>query len=197
MNTLEKQFEHHFQVIRNKRFREGIGLGNEVPFFISTFPAEDQVEADKLISFLHQRLLNEGIPIILINLFELCIDFLENEGVLEDYIEHEPNINKNNFLHDLGSELNIETNLTPKIMELVAKEPQSILFINGVGQVYPLIRTHSILSNLQTIARNQPTVLFFPGIYKQNKGVGSVLDLFGKLDEDRYYRAFSLNEHEI
>jgi len=197
MNTLEKQFEHHFQVIRSQRFRDGIGLGNEVPFFISTFPAEDQVEADKLISFLHQRLLNEGIPIILINLFELCIDFLENEGVLEDYIEHEPNINKNNFLHDLGSELNIETNLTPKIMELVAKEPQSILFINGVGQVYPLIRTHSILSNLQTIARNQPTVLFFPGIYKQNKGVGSVLDLFGKLDEDRYYRAFSLNEHEI
>jgi len=117
--------------------------------------------------------------------------------VLDNYINLESEIDKKDFLHDLGSELNIETNLTPKIMELVAKEPQSILFISGVGQVYPLVRTHSILSNLQRIVRNQPTVLFFPGIYKQNKGVGSVLDLFGLLDEDRYYRAFSLNEYEI
>ena len=49
MSVLEKQFNQHFEVISSRRFREGAGLGNEVPFFISTFPAEKQNEASMLI----------------------------------------------------------------------------------------------------------------------------------------------------
>ena len=56
MNALEKQFEHHFQVIKSRKFLEGGGLGNDVPFFISTFPPEYQTETDKLIDLLLKRL---------------------------------------------------------------------------------------------------------------------------------------------
>ena len=69
MNDLEKQFEHHFQVISSSKFREGSGLGNEVPFFISTFPPEQQVEADKLSDLLTKRLKKEGVLVKTINLF--------------------------------------------------------------------------------------------------------------------------------
>ena len=49
MNALEKQFEHHFQVIKSQKF-EG-GLGNDVPFFISTF-LQKPTKTDKLIDLL-------------------------------------------------------------------------------------------------------------------------------------------------
>ena len=197
MSTLEKQFEHHFQVIRSSRFRDGVGLGNEVPFFIGTFPPEKQVEVDKYIGILQQRLRNDGIPVILINLFQFCIKLLEQDGVLEDYLKYELRTGKPDFLQALNSELTVESRLAPAILEMMGKDTESMLFISGVGAVYPVIRTHTILTNLQSMGRKQPTILFFPGIYSHKNGVGSTLDLFGKLNEDRYYRAFSLNQYQI
>ena len=58
MTELEKQFDHHFKVICSSQFQKGAGLGNEVPFFISTFPPEKQTEADKLIKILKTYLYN-------------------------------------------------------------------------------------------------------------------------------------------
>ena len=76
-------------------------------------------------------------------------------------------------------------------------DDESILFITGVGAVYPVIRTHTILTNLQKLGREKPTILFFPGLYTFKDGRGSALDLFGRLNEDRYYRAFNLNDYSI
>jgi len=197
MNAIEKQFEHHFQVIRSERFRQGLGLGNEVPFFISSYPPEQQIQVDESISYLLKRLNQEGISVKLIDLFEFCIDLLEKEGVLDDYLEHEKEVTKQEFLQNLSAELNVENKLSPIIKQLGEEEPESILFLSGVGAIFPLIRTHTILTNLQSLGRSQPTVLFFPGIYRHDNRVGSVLDLFGILNEDRYYRAFSLNEYQI
>ena len=84
MSVLEKQFNQHFEVISSRRFREGSGLGNEVPFFISTFPAEKQNEASMLIDKLEKRLNLEGIPVMTINLFQLCVKLLEDDGVLDE-----------------------------------------------------------------------------------------------------------------
>ncbi len=172
-------------------------MGNEVPFFISSYPPEQQIQVDESISYLLKRLNQEGISVKLIDLFEFCIDLLEKEGVLDDYLEHEKEVTKQEFLQNLSAELNVENKLSPIIKQLGEEEPESILFLSGVGAIFPLIRTHTILTNLQSLGRSQPTVLFFPGIYRHDNRVGSVLDLFGILNEDRYYRAFSLNEYQI
>ena len=72
-----------------------------------------------------------------------------------------------------------------------------ILLLTGVGQVYPFIRTHSVLNNLQRVAKDYPTLLFFPGEYTFNEGRGQSLDLFGVLNEDKYYRAFNIMEYKL
>jgi hypothetical protein len=67
-----------------------------------------------------------------------------------------------------------------------------VLFLSGVGEVFPYIRSHNVLNNLQSTAKEKPTVLFFPGSYTFTQISGSSLDLFGRLRDDRYYRAFNI-----
>jgi hypothetical protein len=197
MNELERQFDHHYRVIRSQGFLGGQGLGNEVPFFISTFPAERQLQADELILSLYRRLRNEGMPLLKINLLELCLELLEREGVLEEYLRMEPEMKKPELKESLTAELDVPRVLAPEIGRRLKEEAYQALFLTGVGPVYPFLRSHNLLTNLQSIAKSQPTILFFPGRYTFVDGVGSSLDLFGMMNEDRYYRAFHLNHYHL
>jgi len=62
-----------------------------------------------------------------------------------------------------------------------------LILMSGVGNVYPWIRAHSLLNNLQQVTGNKPLVLFYPGEYD-----GQALRLFGKLGGNNCYRAFRL-----
>ena len=57
----------------------------------------------------------------------------------------------------------------------------AVLFITGVGEVFPYIRSHNVLNNLQKAAKEQPTIMFFPGQYSQSPEVGASLVLFNRL----------------
>ena len=77
-----------------------------------------------------------------------------------------------------------------KFRESVEDDGQSIVLIVGVGKVYPIIRSHTILNNLQSVFRNNPVVMLYPGTYDSNQKM--TLRLFDRLDDDNYYRAFNL-----
>jgi hypothetical protein len=53
-----------------------------------------------------------------------------------------------------------------------------------------------VLNNLQSTAKDKPTVMFFPGTYTHSLETGSSLDLFGRLHDDKYYRAFNIFHYE-
>ena len=74
----------------------------------------------------------------------------------------------------------------------LASEPHDVLFLSGVGEVFPYIRSHNVLNNLQSTAKDKPTVMFFPGEYTHSPESGASLDLFGRLHDDKYYRAFNI-----
>ena len=71
-----------------------------------------------------------------------------------------------------------------------------VMFISGVGEVFPYIRSHNVLSNLQRAAKDKPTVMFFPGAYTYALESGTSLDLFDRLQDDKYYRAFNIYHYE-
>ena len=62
-----------------------------------------------------------------------------------------------------------------------------ILLITGVGKVYPFMRSHNILDNLQHIFSDIPVVLLYPGTYN-----GQELSLFDEFQDGNYYRAFNM-----
>src|SRR5699024_1945620 len=67
-------------------------------------------------------------------------------------------------------------------------DDHNVIFITGVGQIYPFVRTHNILNNLQDILEDKmPVILFYPGQYSEQD-----LQLFNKLESENYYRAFRL-----
>ena len=98
---------------------------------------------------------------------------------------------KDKFLRALQSSLNIHQVLMPRIERKILESDAKIYFLTGVGLVYPFIRSHNVLNNLQNIAKDAPTVMFFPGDYD-----GHSLNLFGLLKDDNYYRAFNIDKIE-
>jgi hypothetical protein len=62
-----------------------------------------------------------------------------------------------------------------------------VMLLWNVGAVYPMLRTHTLLSALHPHMKDTPLVMFYPGKYD-----GYSLRLFNTLAEDHYYRAFRL-----
>ncbi len=71
-----------------------------------------------------------------------------------------------------------------------------IVFLTDIGEVFPYIRSHNVLNNLQSVVTGKPMLMFFPGRYEQSDTIGSSLVLFGRLKEDQYYRAKNILEQE-
>jgi len=92
----------------------------------------------------------------------------------------------------LQNVLDIKGHLIPEIGERLAQSDHDVLFLSGVGEVFPYIRSHNVLNNLQSTAKDKPTVMFFPGEYRHSLEQGASLELFGLLHDDKYYRAFNI-----
>lgn len=173
------------------------GLSNEVPFFIFPYRPQEQTEIVKMTKSLSRKLAEKGIRVREANLYDLAIGLIKEAGIFEAIIQNENSFSKKELFEDLQGVLDPERYIAPKIAEIINKYPVDILFITGVGEVYPYIRSHNILNNLQRFATEHPTVLWFPGEYTYSPESGSALRLFGELSDNRYYRAFNILEYKI
>ena len=189
---LQDRFQHLFNVISGQRFLNKQGLGNEVPFFICPYQPEEAVDMNRLQRQLCNRLGQQGIHVLDIDLYDLSIELLKQRGIWEQIIELEPTVAKDELKELLQGVLDPEHHLVPTIASRMAAEAHDVMFLSGVGEVYPYIRSHNVLNNLQSTAKDKPTVLFFPGAYTHSLESGASLDLFGRLQDDKYYRAFNI-----
>lgn len=48
----------------------------------------------------------------------------------------------------------------------------NIVFITGIGKVYPYIRAHTLLNALQGRIDDRPLVLFYPGTFTRSASAG-------------------------
>src|SRR3989338_3104005 len=95
--SMPDRFQHLFSVIAGQRFLNKQGLGNEVPFFICPFKAEEAVEMERLQRQLIKRLDQVGIRILEINLYDLSIEILKERGIWEQILEMEQSVSKDQF----------------------------------------------------------------------------------------------------
>lgn len=185
-------FEHLFAVISGERFIKKQGLGNEVPFFICPYEPSRSNEMLRLQRQLTNKLEQSGIRVIEINLYDLSVDILKERDIWNQIFELEPSVSKEELKELLQGVLDSESYLIPAIANKLAASDFDVLFLSGVGEVFPFIRSHNVLNNLQSTAKEKPTVMFFPGAYTHSLESGASLDLFGKLRDDKYYRAFNI-----
>ena len=206
---LASRFEHLLKVIGGERFLQMKGLNNDLPFYICEFKAAEAIDMERLRRQLIHTLEStpvdclggRGVKVLDINLYDLCIELLQaREGSTEgsrlwdEILAIESDVEKDGLLELLQNVLGIEEYLIPTIGERIPQSEFDVLFLSGIGEVFPYIRSHNVLNNLQSTAKDQPTLLFFPGEYRHSLEHGASLELFGLLHDDKYYRAFNIYE---
>ena len=194
---LTEQEEHLFSVLSGKRFLQMEGLGNEVPFFIYPYKPEDALKVAQAKKRIKNKLATErGINVREVNLYDLSVDILKERGVWDRVLEMEPDQDKDDFRESLQGMLDPQLHIAPAIRSRIEDGDFDIFFLTGIGEVFPYIRSHNVLNNLQSIVTGKPMLMFFPGRYEQSETLGSSLVLFGKLHDDQYYRAKNILEQE-
>lgn len=173
--------------ITSKDFLTSKGLGNEIGFWVFDYPAERELEIrDFLAGILIPGLKASDINARSVNLFQLVKEILVERNLLEKAIQMQQAKGDESTLAALRSVLK-EDKLAQKIAAQFDIPNLDLLILTGVGSVYPMLRTHTLLSALHPIMGNTPLLMFFPGKYD-----GHSLRLFNTLAEDHYYRAFRL-----
>jgi len=197
--SMQDRFQHLFAVMSGQRFLKKQGLGNEVPFFICPYRSQEAVEMERLQHQLTKRLEHVGVRVLEINLYDLSIEILKDRDIWDQIVEMEETVSKEQLKELLQGVLDPEAHLVPTIATKLEQTVFDVLFLSGVGEVFPYIRSHNVLNNLQSTAKDKPTVMFFPGTYSHSLESGASLDLFGesRLHDDKYYRAFNIYHCEV
>lgn len=176
--------------IKEDSFLKNKGMGNEVGYYIFDYPPEDELIIRERIRELKEKINNNdyGFKILEFDLYDLIIQILDSKGYLEKTFSFEEkkgrDFTKNAI--DKVLKLSLDSNLIVNHI-IENSEGDSVIFITGVGKVYPLVRSHNILNHLHQQLDNIPVILFFPGQYS-----GTDLKLFNTLEGSNYYRAFKL-----
>lgn len=189
MFTFDERLNQISPKITSRDFLDSKGLGNEIGFWIFDYPPEREIDVRNFLGGTVLPALARNIPIIraaTVNLLRLVTELLDERNLLEKAIEMQAGKGDESALAALRSVLK-EDKLAQKIADQFDIPNLDLLILTGVGAVYPMLRTHTLLSALHPIMGKTPLLMFFPGKYD-----GHSLRLFNVLEEDHYYRAFRL-----
>jgi len=207
--SLHERFTHLLGVMSGQRFLEMKGLNNDLPFYICEYKPSEAVDIERmqrqLIATLAAKRVDclggRGVKVLEISLYDLSVELLksreggsEEQSVWDQVLDIESETNKDAFKELLQNVLDVREHLIPAIAKKLEQADYDILFLSGIGEVFPYIRSHNVLNNLQSTAKTKPTVMFFPGEYRFSLEHGASLELFGLLHDDKYYRAFNIFE---
>ncbi|MCL5289451.1 MAG: DUF1788 domain-containing protein [Firmicutes bacterium] len=181
MDELQKRMNHFVDYIQQSNFLQKKGLGNEIPYYIFDYDPRKELVIRSYIQFVKERV---QLNIIEINLYHLLLELYEEEVGLEALLELEASEGTNELYDALKPSLE-----GGRFAQAIAGKAQGadVIFLTGVGSIYPMIRSHNILNRLHQYITDIPVVMFYPGSY-----TGSELSLFNIFKDDNYYRAFRI-----
>ena len=171
------------------------GTANDMKFYIFDYSPRDEYAIRNEV----KKLKNRNPNIVEFDLYEMMLEIIEEQGYMEDVIRAETEYDKEHLLSEIFQPILSVEEADNEFLEMfksrIEDDGSKIILITGVGKSYPVIRSHTILNNLQSIFRRNPVVMMYPGRYETKKAM--TLRLFDRLDDDNYYRAFPLVERRI
>lgn len=189
MSNFNERLNQILPKLTSKDVLENHGSGGEIGFWIFDYPPEEEVS---MRAFLHDVVMpalvkyQPAVRAADVNLFDLVIGLLEERKLLDKAIEMQRMQGDAKALESLRRVLK-EDKLAERLVSQHNIAELDLLLMWNVGAVYPMLRTHTLLSALHAHMKDTPLVMFYPGKYD-----GYSLRLFSKLKDDHYYRAFRL-----
>ena len=170
--------------ISDTNFLANKGLSNEVGIHVFKYAPQDALIVRDYI----ERLLStpsDNYRIIERDMYKILIEILEEKRVLGSVPSLEEKKGKDYLLTQLQKVATPEAFLAK--MKYEPHQRGDVLFLTGVGKVYPFMRSHKMLDSMQQVFSDIPIVMFYPGEFN-----GQSLILFDKFHDGNYYRAFDL-----
>ena len=188
--SLEERLDLIQTEIKKPSFRANKGLGNEVGYYVFDYPSEEELRVREHIKYLERKniLDLDGFELKVYDVYDIMLNFIESEGLLEACYEMEAEDGMDYLVESVSAllEMNEDHNYFSRYIEENTPE-DAVVFIVGVGKIFPFVRSHKILNNLHQVFDRVPVVLFYPGKYD-----GLSLMLFSEFKDENYYRAFEL-----
>ena len=184
MADIKKELDRIKGRISDANFLANKGLSNEVGIHVFKYaPRHELIVRDYI-----KRLVttpSDEYRVIERDLYKIFLEILEEKKVLSAVPSLEKKKGKDYLLTQLQKVATQEAFLAK--MKYEPHRHGDVLFLTGVGKVYPFIRSHKMLNSMQQVFSDVPIVLFYPGEFN-----GQDLILFGKFRDGNYYRAFNL-----
>jgi len=166
-------------------------VGGDMKFFIFDFNPKDEMRVRDEV----QKAINANAEIVSFDLYEMMLEIIKENGYFETIKNMESEYEKELLLVEVFQPMlaleQTGNEILNRFGQRVADDGKHIVLINGVGKAYPIIRSHTILNNLQSIFKRNPVVMMYPGRFSARKGH---LKLFDRLLDDNYYRATPIIE---
>lgn len=188
--SLEERLDLIQEEISKPTFRANKGLGNEVGYYVFDYPAEEELKVRAHVEFLKRRNQKsmESFELMVFDVYDIMLDFIKQEDLLEACFEMEAEEGMEYLVESVSALLEMSENHNYFSRYIEEHTPgNAVVFIIGIGKIFPFVRSHKILNNLHQVFDRVPVVLFYPGEYD-----GLSLMLFSEFKDDNYYRAFEL-----
>ena len=172
MSDIKQELDRIRDRISDPSFLANKGLSNEVGIHVFCYDPADELIVRDFVSRLKAE---SGTPYHIkeCDLYEIFLKLLEEKRGKEYLLKQ------------------LQKIATPEaLLEYMKYEPHEygdVLFLTGVGKIFPFMRSHKMLDSMQHLFEDIPIVMFYPGSFN-----GQDLGLFGKFLDGHYYRAFNL-----
>lgn len=168
----------------NETFLSNAGLSNEVGLYVFAYHPNEEMIVRHFLQSLSQTK-NEKYHPIVYDLYDILLDICRERRILDRIAQMEALRGSDLILGQIQRIAPPEAYV--EHMKYENHRHGDVVIIAGVGRVFPYMRSHHILNNLQHVFDDVPVVLFYPGEYN-----GQALTLFKQFADDNYYRAFNL-----
>lgn len=191
MDTIKEKFAKLKEKMHNDDFQMNAGLSNEVGYYVFSYDAKQELVVRKYVSEFEKdmTLATSGFKIQEFNIFDILLDVIDQFGYRDAFIEMEKDegidevsLQVNNIL-----EMSENNNVIVQYVNNRLTDDKTIIFLTGIGQVFPLLRAHTVLNTMSQVIDRFPVIMFYPGEYD---GLG--LKAFGEVTDNNYYRAFPI-----
>ncbi|HFI1946214.1 TPA: DUF1788 domain-containing protein [Yersinia enterocolitica] len=177
-----KQLEER---IGDDRFLKNQGSGNEIGFWIFDYPAQQELQVREYLAFLFKKL-EKKYTFKQLNIFQVIIDMLEERKLFDRVCQRETELGLETLKKHLAAPLS-QKKIAEYIARTVDLPSQQFVILSGLGNAWPLVRGHELMSALQDVMGFTPLLMFYPGNYS-----GYDLSPLAGINSRNYYRAFRL-----
>lgn len=192
MKTTHQRLQLLKDYLLEPNFLTKQSLGNEMSFYIFDYdPADELVvrqEVPDIFKFIEKN--RPNIHFQIFDLYEIILSFFEKRGYMEKNFKVEGKVGSEKVIRKMQEGLKIATD-RDEIIQYIREnlDKDAVIVLTGVGKAFPILRSHIVLNNMQSLLQEQSLIMLYPGKFENN-----TLNLFDIYHDDNYYRAFRIVE---